>query len=277
MDHLGESGIGSSKLDNDTTSFLPPWPWFINNSGDISILGFKKPQMYFRDVVWRNSELEMLVHSPIPSGRKEIVSFWGWPEEMKSWNLPAGQAGWEGNEGTPLQISVYTRCDEVRLELNGEVVGTKKVSEETKLTARFDVPYQPGELVAIGIKNGKETVRQSLKTTGKPAQLKITAEKNSFPGVETDLVYFNIEVLDENGLLVPNAEIPVEFEISGGGKLQAVASENPKGMQSFQQPSVKTYRGRCQLIVRPDGTGGEIVITAKSEKLGHGLSQVHDF
>jgi beta-galactosidase len=236
MDHLGESGIGSSKLDNDTTKFLPPWPWFINNSGDISILGFKKPQMYFRDVVWRNSELEMLVHSPIPEGRKEIVSFWGWPDEWKSWNLPTGQAGWSGSEGTPLQVSVYSRCDEVRLELNGEIIGTKKVSEETKLTARFDVPLQPGELVAIGLKDGKEVVRQSLKTTGKPAQLKISAEENSFPGFENDLVYFNIEVLDENGLLVPDAEIPVDFEISGGGKLQAVASENPKGMQSFQQP-----------------------------------------
>jgi beta-galactosidase len=109
-----------------------------------------------------------------------------------------------------------------------------------------------------------------LKTTGKPAQLKISAEENSFPGFENDLVYFNIEVLDENGLLVPDAEITVEFEISGGGKLQAVASENPKGMQSFQQPRVKTYRGRCQLIVRPDKAGGEIQVTAKSEGLQPG-------
>jgi beta-galactosidase len=30
--------------------------------------------MYFRDVVWRNSELEMLVHAPIPEGREEIIS-----------------------------------------------------------------------------------------------------------------------------------------------------------------------------------------------------------
>jgi beta-galactosidase len=202
----------------------------------------------------------MLVHSPIPAGRKEIVSFWGWPDEWKSWN-------WSGSEGTPLQISVYSRCDEVRLELNGEVIGTKKVSEETKLTAQFDVPFQPGELVAVGLKEGKEIIRQTLKTTGKPAQLKISTEENSFPGVETDLVYFNIEVLDENGLLVPNAEIPVEFEISGGGKLQAVASENPKEMNSFQQPGVKTYRGKCQLIVRLNGDGGEINVTAKSEGL----------
>ncbi len=260
MDHLGESGIGNAKLDNDTTKFLPPWPWFINNSGDISILGFKKPQMFYRDVIWRNSELEMLVHAPIPAGRKEVVSFWGWPNEMKSWN-------WEGNEGTQLQVSVYSRCDSVKLELNGKVIGTKKVSEETKLTVQFEVPYQPGELVAVGLKNGKETIRQSLKTSGKPAQLKISTEEITFPGFESDLVYFNIEVLDENGLLVPNAEIPVEFEISGPCKLQAVASENPKEMHSFQQPRVKTWRGRCQLILRLEEASGEIQVTAKSEGL----------
>jgi beta-galactosidase len=122
-------------------------------------------------------------------------------------------------------------------------------------------------LVAIGLKEGKEIIRQTLKTTGKPAQLKISTEENSFPGVESDLVYFNIEVLDENGLLVPNAEIPVEFEISGPCKLQAVASENPKDMHSFQQPRVKTWRGRCQLVLRLEETSGEIVVTAKSEGL----------
>ncbi len=170
MDHLGESGIGSTHFDNETVNGLPGWPWFINNSGDISILGFKKPQMFFRDVVWRNSDLEMLVHAPVPAGRKEIISFWGWPDEIKSWN-------WEGNEETPLKVSVYSRCDEIRLELNGKEIGTKQVSEETKLTAQFDVPYQPGELVAIGSTDGKEVSRQTLKTTGTPVQIKITAEQ----------------------------------------------------------------------------------------------------
>ncbi len=263
MDHFGESGIGSTHFDNETVNGLPDWPWFINNSGDISILGFKKPQMFFRDVVWRNSNLEMLVHAPIPDGRKEVISFWGWPDEMKSWN-------WEGVEGTPLQVSVYTRCDKVRLELNGEVVGTKDVSDETRLTARFDVPYHAGELVAIGLNNGIEKVRQSLKTTGLPYQVKISAGQSVLPAGQNDLAYFNVEILDENGMLVPNAENKVEFGISGPCKLQAVASENPRDMHSFQQPVVNTFRGKCQLIVRLTEADGEVLVTAKSQGLKSG-------
>ncbi len=259
MDYFGESGIGHNRLKSDGVIMLPPWPWFNGYCGDIDIIGNKKPQKYFRDVVWRNSELEMLVHAPIPKGETEEVSFWGWPNEVKSWN-------WKGSEGVPLQVSVYSRCNEVRLELNGEIIGTKPVSEETKLTAKFTVPYRAGELVAVGLSGGKEVARQVLKTTGSPAKLKITAERKTVLANKNDLAYFNVEVLDENGLLVPDAKIPVEFDVRGSYKLQAVGNGNPTDMKSFQQPKVNSFRGRCQLIVR-SGEVGEISVLAKAKGL----------
>ncbi len=267
MDYLGESGIGSTHFDNEKVSFLPPWPWFNAYCGDVGILGDKKPQLFYRQVVWGDSDLEMLVHVPVPNGQKEIVSFWGWPSEVKNWN-------WEGNEGKPLQVSVYSNYDQVRLELNGKPIETRNVSHETKLTATFVVPYQPGNLTAIGLKNGKEISRQTLKTAGKPAKLKITAERNTLSAGIDDLAYFNIEVIDESGNLVPNAELPVEFNIEGDGELQAVGNGNPTDMKSFQQRSVKTFRGKCQLIIRPFEEGGEIIISAKSEGLETGTRSI---
>ena len=67
--------------------FLPPWPWFNAYCGDVSILGDKKPQLYYRDVIWENSELEMLVHAPIPEGRKEIVSYLGLARRIEKLEL----------------------------------------------------------------------------------------------------------------------------------------------------------------------------------------------
>ncbi|MDB4584035.1 DUF4982 domain-containing protein [Draconibacterium sp.] len=283
MDYLGESGIGHTRLSNTEFAFLPPWPWFNAYCGDISILGYKKPQMYYRDVVWRNSDLEMLVHAPIPEGLNEGVSMWGWPDEWKSWT-------WEGNEGKPLLVSVYSQCDQVRLELNGKVIGTKDISEQnptttqmqnpihsrgiTALAAKFEVAYQPGELVAVGLKDGKEVVRQNLITAGKPAELKITAESETVAASGNDLAYFNVEVLDDKGFLIPNAEIPVKFNIQGKCKLQAVGNGNPTDMKSFQWPEVKTFRGKCQLIVRSCVDGEKIVVSAKSVGLKSGVCSV---
>ena len=267
MDYFGESGIGNTWLDDEDISFLPDWPWFNAWCGDISVLGYKKPQMYYRDVVWRNSRLEMLVNSPVPEGKNLIISRWGWPDEHKSWN-------WEGHEGADLQVSVYTRAPQVRLELNGEVIGTEDASDESRLTANFTVPYQPGELVAIALDGEEEVARQTLKTSGEPFILRVTAERDTVDASAGDLAYFNIEVLDENGLIVPYAEIPVEFVVEGAGILQAVGNGNPSDMKSFQQPHVQTYEGRCQLIVRSGRDPGEIVVHAKSGGLLPGTGMV---
>jgi beta-galactosidase len=267
MDYLGESGIGNSHTNDIKWGFMPPWPWYISNCGDISILGYKKPQSFFRDVVWQNSKLEMLVHAPVPDGKKEVVSYWGWPNELKSWN-------WAGSEGKLFTVSVYTRAEKVRLELNGKIIGEKEVSDSTKLTAKFEVPYQPGELVAVALSKGQEVARQSLKTTGKSASLRIKPEQDKIPASPENLAYFNIEVVDENGQTVPDASPAINFKIGRGYKLQAVANGKPDEMQSFQKPEIKSWQGRCQLIVRSSDKAGKITVEATSPGLKSATAEV---
>ena len=104
-------------------------------------------------------------------------------------------------------------------------------------------------------------------TAGKPLALKNTAKSNTIAANLSDLAYFNVEVVDENGILVPNAVVPVKFEVQGNIRLQAVANGNPIDMKSFQQQHINTNRGMCQLIVRSFGSKEEIAINATSEKL----------
>jgi beta-galactosidase len=260
MDYFGESGIGHSTLSNERDSFLMPWPWFNAWCGDIDVCGFKKAQSYYRDVVWRRSQIEMAVHRPMPPGVSENVSGWGWPDETRSWN-------WSGQEGKPLQIAVYSRCESVRLELNGKVVGEKPVSAATKLIANFDVPYQPGELRAIGLVNGKPIAKTTLKTTGPAKELQLTADRKSVCADNNDLAYVTVEVVDANGRRVPNAEVPVRFSVSGAGELAAQASSSPNDATSFCAPVRKTYEGRCLAILRPNGGSGEITLKADADRL----------
>ena len=104
MDYIGEVSLGSSTIVPesqkrnmkipegfelpkginifDLMSNQPTtWPYFISGCGDIDMLGEKKPQMLYRDVLWDNSKLEINVHSPIPAGYAENISMWGWPDE----------------------------------------------------------------------------------------------------------------------------------------------------------------------------------------------------
>ncbi len=260
MDYFGEAGVGHSVLSNEKDNYSVAWPWFNAWCGDIDVCGFKKPQSFYRDVVWRRSPIEMAVHSPIPSGVSEKVSGWGWPDESQSWN-------WPGQEGKPLQVSVYSRCDRVRLELNGKVIGEKPVSAETKLTAKFDVPYAPGQLCAIGMVDGKAVAKTTLKTTGAPKKLKLTADRDSIHADRNDLSYVTVEIVDADGNRVPNAQIPVHFSVSGEGELAAQGSGNPCDAASFRASVRRTFEGRCLVILRPSDSPGKIQLRAEAEGL----------
>jgi beta-galactosidase len=258
MDYLGESGLAHSLLSNQPNSFFMPWPWFNAWCGDLDLCGFKKPQSFYRDVVWRRSQLEMFVHSPIPPGLTEVVSGWGWPDETHSWN-------WKGHEGEPLQVSIYSRCDAVRLELNGKVIGEK--SAEKDITFKFDVPYAPGELRAIGLNKGKEVARKTLSTTGEARKLKLTADRTRIHADRNDLSYVAIEVVDAKGNRVPTAKIPVRFSVTGVGELAGQVSAVPNEPASFKTPLRETFQGRCLAILRPSGQTGKITLRAEADGL----------
>ena len=135
---------------------------------------------------------------------------------------------------------------------------------ETKLTATFEVPYEAGELKAFGLKDGKEMESKILKTTGKPAKIRVTADRSEIKANRNDLSYVTVEVTDEADNQIPDAELPVHFTVSGAGELAAVENGNPKDMKSFHQPLINSFRGKCLVILRPKGASGEIKLKAES-------------
>lgn len=267
MDHLGETGCGNSKISEEPLPRvgLQPWPWFSNNCGDIDLCGNKKPQSYYRDVVWDNSKIEMMVHAPIPEGMVETYSYWGWPDEYPSWN-------WNGNEGKLMDVRVFTKSPLVRIELNGKVIGEQAIDTNRGITANFKVPYEPGVLKAIALKDGNEIGYKELKTTGAPAKVKLTADRSVIKASRNDLSYISVEITDEEGNVIPDAMIPVTFTVSGIGEIAGSGNANPTDMESFNNPVCKTFRGKALAILRPleDEKGGTIALKAEASGLKTG-------
>ncbi|MDR1403358.1 MAG: DUF4982 domain-containing protein, partial [Tannerellaceae bacterium] len=283
-DYLGEAGTGGTSYVPSSTEItiagnfsgftLPKgvnifdlqarrpsvWPVYLAGCGDIDITGEKRAQLIYRNVLWDNSQIEVCVHEPIPAGFAEDMGGWGWPREYQSWN-------WKGNENRPLKIRVFTKAPHVRLELNGKIVGEKDLTAEDKDIAAFEAPYQPGELRAIAMENGKELAASVLKTTGEPAAIRLTAERNIIKADRNDLAYIKIEVVDENGELLPQASHLIQLKIEGDGELIASGNADPKDMESFNRPDIKAHNGKAQAIVRPFSIPGRIKVTAESEGL----------
>jgi beta-galactosidase len=264
MDYLGETGLGHSRLDTGGRRFslLQIFPWFNGWCGDIDLIGGKKPQLYYRDIVWRKGTMSMMVHTPIPEGRREIVSDWGWPDEHPHYYFP-------GSEGKSLQVNVYTRYPQVRLELNGKRIDQKDASPDN-LTATFRINYQPGTLKAIAMRDGKDVDSVVLQTPGKAARIRLTADRSSIKNTRNDLAYVTAEVVDAQGRLVPDAPVLLQFAVAGNGDIVATASASPNDMQSFQKPEHRTFLGKCLVIVRPKGGAGNITLKATGSGLSEG-------
>jgi hypothetical protein len=267
IDYLGESGLGHAlevKIGEEAPSrwSTQGWPWFNAWCGDIDICGNKKSQALLRDVLWNESKITMAVHKPIPEGYFESVSAWGWPQEYPEWN-------WKGNENKPLAVRILTRYPVVRLYLNGQLLEEKAVSTEqqTKYAALFQVNYQAGELKAIGVESGKEKESVTLRTTGAPTKIRLTPDRAQIKNSRNDLSYIRIELIDKEGLIVPDADCQVRLSVSGQGEIAASGNACPTDMESFRSLTPKTFHGEALAIVRPVGQTGAITLKAVAEGL----------
>jgi beta-galactosidase len=271
IDYLGEVGVGGSDLKPATEKldwkafaiFLWDYPAFISGCGEIDILGLRKPQGLYRDVLWGRSDLELLVHRPTPEGTVERRGPWSWYDELESWT-------WAGHEGKPITARAYTAGDEVRLLLDGREIGRKPVTPGDELTASFELPYAPGELVAVAYRAGREIARKRLETVGAPAQLRLRAERARLAASPNDLGYVFAEVLDAQGRMVPDAQVPLTFSLEGQGRIKATGSANPRGIKSFTDPRTLTFHGTALAIVQPGYTAGGTIIRVTSPGLGSG-------
>ena len=85
-DYIGEASIGWLGYPQSNSSY----PWNLAFCGDIDICGWKRPQSYYRDALWKPNQLSVFVKPPIRSYKenvdKESWSIWNWEDVVNDWN-----------------------------------------------------------------------------------------------------------------------------------------------------------------------------------------------
>lgn len=259
FDHIGEASIGWRGYWQEDI-----YPWNLAYCGDIDICGWKRPQSYYRDALWKENQVSVFVTSPVPSfplnPKKEDWSIWEWHDVTDDWS-------WPGMEGQPLKVSVYSSCDRVELFLNGKSLGKKETNRATEYTARWDVPYAAGELKAVGYQGKKKIAVAVLNTAGTVSSIKMSPDRTEISADGQDLSYVTVELTDANGIRNPKADNLVKFTIQGEGTIVGVGNANPVSIESSQLPQRKAWKGRCLVIVKSNGKPGTISLSALVEGL----------
>lgn len=299
IDYIGEAGVGHTfERTDDAWVQLMGWPWFNAWCGDIDLIGDKKMQSYYRDVIWGRSKIAMAVRPAIPVGEHEEVRGWCWTAEENHWNWGKGNANaevWDNpadrylplelraenyqtvgiagyvkhdiNAPRPdsLRVNIYTREKRVRLSINGKVIGEKDVNPNN-YTASFMVTYEPGEIKAEVVAKGKPA-SITYNTVSSPSAIRIDAIEKSISSSHNDLAYAYISIVDENGNLCPTAQLPISVETSGTKHIAVAGTSHPYDMKSFRSNKLTTYRGRALVIVQPQDESGKVTIKVSAPGL----------
>jgi hypothetical protein len=87
---------------------------------------------------------------------------------------------------------------------------------------------------------------------GDVTRVELIPDKPEIAASTQDLVYVEIALLDEVGLVHPTIESTVEIEIEGPAKLQGLGSSTPRTEQAypFIGSSCTTCRGRALAAIR---------------------------
>ncbi len=260
FDYIGEASIGWRGYWQKQDFF----PWNLAYCGDIDICGWKRPQSYYRDALWKDNQLSVWITPSEPTFElnpdRQPWSKWHWYDVVDSWN-------WIGKEGKNLDVSVYSSCEQVELFLNGKSLGRKSTNRSNKFTAIWQVPFQPGTLKAAGYRGKKQVILSELKTAGNPVQIKLTADRPKIKADGQDLSYVTVELNDVSGIRNPDAENLVSFSVEGPGTIIGVGNANPMSIESYQLPQRKAWHGRCLVIVKSDPKAGPIILKATASGL----------
>lgn len=232
------------------------WPWFNAWCGDIDLLGFKKAQSYYRDVIWRRRPISMAVEIPAKDNLVKRVSFWGWPTESLSWTFP-------GREGTPMKVNVYSRAEKVRLYLNNVIVG--ETATDALYKASFKVPYQAGSLKAVAVVDKEENSATVLKTHGEAVGFHLDSDKLKLAANGQDLAFIAIELRDKDGNLVIDSQRKIVLSLTGiDGSIVGSGTASPTDMQSFGSLNPTLFNGRAMVILRAGYRTGKLMLKVSS-------------
>jgi beta-galactosidase len=186
---------------------------------------------------------------------------------MPHWN-------WAGFEGKSIPVWCVTNCDSVELFLDGKSLGERNLDRAKSLHVEWSVPYTPGTLKAVGKKDGRVVASEEVRTVGSPARLTLKADRSAIAADGIDLSFVEVQVVDKDGRVCPNADNLVRFKLSGPATLGGVDNGDPISLESFKGDRHTVFHGLGLAVVKAARTPGKITLRAEADGLAPAEVQV---
>jgi beta-galactosidase len=209
------------------------WPCISSHFGILDTCGFPKDNYFYYKAWW---------------GAEPVLHL------FPHWNWEAGKI---------VDVWVHSNLESVELFLNGRSLGAKKVEPYTHLA--WSVPYEPGTIEARGSKSGHVLLTERRETSGAPAKLVLTADRETIDANGEDVAVISVSVQDAAGRIVPTASNHVRFRVNRVGRLLGVGNGDPSCHEADNGDGRSAFNGMCMALVQASRSAGEITIEAEAD------------
>jgi len=219
-----------------------------------------------------DSEFGILDYCGFPKDEAYYLKSW-WTDEpvlhiFPHWNL-------QGHEGEEIELWAYSNCDEVELTVNGKKLGRQPMPQNGHL--KWTAIYQPGKVVAVGYKNGRRILTQTIETTKPAYKTVLKADRQHIAADGRDLAVITVEVQDKKGRFVPDACPMLTFRLEGDGHILGAGNGDPMYLgidhpahSDCKEFAIPAFNGLAQLLVQSGDTPSAINVSCLSEGLETG-------
>ena len=245
IDYLGES----------------PWPAKGWAGSILDICGFMKPNAFFRKSIWTEEPFVYLAFYDQNMKPDYARGRWSFPQMASHLNF-------DHFHRRTVRAAIFTNCEECELWINGKKTGRRKRADFENGIIERTFEYTSGIVEVKGFKEGREVCSYTLKTAGQAQKIKLSPDKTNLKTGCGDIVHIEVSVVDKDGLLCPNEELLIDFELTGDGEILGACSPDLNQSLGFTLPKVVTCGGRALAIIKAGDCGGTLEICAYSEKLG---------
>jgi len=200
--------------------------------------------------------------------------------------------------GDTVQVRAYANVDSVELFLNGRSLGVRRFDRKTtvdgvdyletteathddktvtsgpypgsytspngsagNLHLTWDVPFERGRLVAVARRDGRVVARDDVASAGRPYALRLTPDRRHVGS----LAYVTAEVVDRHGVVVPDADNHIAYDVSGGS-IAGLDNGREEDAEGYKGSAHTAFNGKGLAIVQARRPGS-LRITARSRGL----------
>lgn len=240
IDYLGESAV---------------WPakgW----SGALFTTDMEpRPMAYAYQSYWTDEPVVRFAVLDMSMGDEGVQPHWDAPRYKRHWSFPQFQAA-------VIPYMAATNCEQVEIWLRGRRYRPAPTKDFPDGIVRGFLPYWPGEVTAVGLRDGREVCRDTVVTPGPAAYLRFDQEETTVRLRRDDesraLPYqllCKVRAYDQEGNPVFHEYARVRFTVEGPAAIVGTDNGDMQRADPFTGSDVHLYGGHAAAALRITGEG----------------------